>query len=71
MIKMQEEKFQEELKDVLEMLDIFAEINGETFEIKNISTFQECGILTNNKGLVVTLNDGSEFQIKIIKSKGE
>lgn len=31
-------------------------------------TFQEAGVLTYNKGLVVRLEDGSEFQLQIVQS---
>ena len=32
-------------------------------------TFEESMILTNNKGLVIHLEDGQEFQLTIVKSK--
>lgn len=31
-------------------------------------TFEECGVMTRNKGLVVRLEDGSEFQLQIVQS---
>ncbi|MBI5725043.1 MAG: hypothetical protein HZA50_13865 [Planctomycetes bacterium] len=37
--------------------------------IHRISTFEEVGMLTTNKGLVLTMDDGTEFQITIVKSK--
>jgi hypothetical protein len=33
------------------------------------STFEEDGVLTNNKGLVLTLENGSEYQITVIESR--
>lgn len=32
-------------------------------------TFSEEGVLTGNKGLVVRLGDGTEFQITVVKSR--
>lgn len=37
--------------------------------IQDIQDFKSAGILTNNDGLVITLRDGSQFQVSIIKSK--
>lgn len=34
-----------------------------------VDTFKDCGILTQNKGLVVTMDDGSEFQVTIVRSR--
>ena len=38
-------------------------------DIQNVSTFEEAGVLTNNVGLVVEMQDGSEFQVTIVRSK--
>lgn len=45
--------------------------DDEYFEniIKSFQTFTQCGMLTNNKGFLIKTNDGSEFQINIIKTK--
>jgi len=43
--------------------------DGECIEIKEVQTFDFAGLLTKNKGLVVKLKDGSEFQLTIVKSK--
>lgn len=32
-----------------------------------VATFEEAGLMTANKGLVVTMADGSEFQVQIVK----
>lgn len=37
--------------------------------IEQVNTNSECGLLTNNKGVVINLQDGSEFQITIVQSK--
>jgi hypothetical protein len=44
-------------------------MNEEDFEIKRIDTFEEAGILTQNKGLVVKTVSGEEFQITIVRSR--
>lgn len=38
-------------------------------ENARVSTFEECGLLTRNEGLVVRLPDGSEFQVTVVQSK--
>jgi len=49
--------------------EFMQEILGQQDEIKSILTFDEAGMLTNDKGLVVRTNDGSEFQITIIQNR--
>lgn len=34
-----------------------------------VSTFAENGVLTTDKGLVIRLNDGREYQITIVQSR--
>ncbi|MDT8900095.1 hypothetical protein [Anaeroselena agilis] len=34
-----------------------------------LRTFADAGVMTGNKGLVVRMDDGSEFQITIVKSR--
>lgn len=38
-------------------------------EVSNIKTYAETGILTRDSGLVLRMEDGSEFQITIKQSK--
>lgn len=38
-------------------------------EVSNIKTYAEAGILTRDSGLVLQMEDGSEFQITIKQSK--
>jgi len=38
-------------------------------EIARVSTFEEAGVLTGNRGVVVRAADGSEFQITIVQSR--
>ena len=37
--------------------------------IKSVRSFSSAGMLSMNKGLVLTMQDGSEFQITIVQSK--
>jgi len=38
-------------------------------EIRRVETFEEVGMLTNDAGLVITMQDGSEFQVTIVQSR--
>jgi len=38
-------------------------------ECVECKTFSEAGLLTNNIGVVLAMQDGSEFQLTIVKSK--
>jgi hypothetical protein len=60
---MDEFEMQEVLQDSLE------HAAEDEHKIKHIMTFQRAGLLTRNKGLVLTLHDGSEFQVTIVQSK--
>ena len=43
--------------------------SGDISAPADVRTYRESGVMTNNKGLVVRLEDGSEFQIQIVKSR--
>lgn len=47
-------------------LDLVDTVLGE---VSNIKTYAEAGILTRDSGLVLRMEDGSEFQITIKQSK--
>ena len=36
--------------------------------VRSVRTFDEAGLLTSNKGLVVRLNNGQEFQLTVVES---
>ena len=38
-------------------------------EVEEITTFENAELLTHNKGLVVKMEDGSEWQIQILKTR--
>ena len=35
-----------------------------------VNSFAEAGVMTSDEGLVVTMDDGSEFQITVVESRG-
>lgn len=37
--------------------------------VRSVRTFEDDGVLTRDKGLVLTLKDGTEFQITIVRSR--
>ena len=45
------------------------ELNYGSSPIRNVQSYQNAGLLTNNDGLLVTLEDGSEYQITIVRSR--
>jgi hypothetical protein len=57
------------MMDLIEEGIILIDEEAEKAKIKRIFTFKVAGLLTNNKGLVIETDDGSEFQIRVIKSK--
>jgi hypothetical protein len=46
-------------------MDAFVDLVGE---VSDVSSFKGRGVLTRNKGVVVTMENGSEFQVTIVKS---
>ena len=44
--------------------DLPEELSG----VEMVRTFEEAGILTDDKGLVLRMKDGSEFQITVVRS---
>ena len=41
----------------------------ETGMIIGSGSFESVGMMTRNEGLVVRMNDGSEFQVTVVKSR--
>ncbi len=62
-----EDTMQEGLRELIETSceDSF----GIGWEEAQVRTFEQAGIMTYNKGLVITLPDGSEFQLTIVQSR--
>ena len=51
-----------------ELLESEAAAEQGLFEVKSVWSFDEVGVLGYNRGLVVSLGDGSEFQLAILGS---
>jgi hypothetical protein len=51
------------------LMEVFDWSQNEDNMIKDFETFEAKGLLTTNSGIVLTMRDGSEFQLQIIKSK--
>lgn len=67
---MTEKKFTEFLAAVLdeaEQLEVYDDIGGP--RPVSSATFDEVGLLTGNKGLVITMDDDSEFQLTVVQSR--
>ena len=62
-----ERDFEEALKDILEDQDTLEEVAGP--EVSSVDTFENAGILTRNRGLVIRLRNGAEFQVTIVQSQ--
>jgi hypothetical protein len=65
-MKMDELEFEEVLEQLVEDGEYggFPELDGMT-----VRNFYEAGLMTNNRGLVVTLKSGDQFQLTIVRSK--
>jgi hypothetical protein len=46
-----------------------AMLERKTQVVRSVSTFEEAGVLTNNRGLVVKLADGTRFQITVVEDR--
>lgn len=49
--------------------DYFMENMPSGTEMTNARSFEDAGIMTYNKGVVVGFDDGSEFKITIVRSR--
>ena len=43
--------------------------DGEEIKVKSVCTFDTAGLLTRDRGVVIKLEDGSEFQVSIVRSR--
>ena len=73
---MNEQEFQDALKTALQELAWMAEdddypdtLPADLADVREVRTFDAAGVLTQNKGLVVTLADDSEFQLTIVQGR--
>ena len=73
---MNETELQDALKTLLEELHFMDEedrqhagLPDEMADATRVRTFEEEGVLTRNAGLVITMADGSEFQVTVVQSR--
>ena len=50
-------------------IDGDVDVPEELSEVRDMRTFDEAGVLTNNAGLVIRMRGGDEYQISIVKSR--
>ena len=70
-------ELQDLLRDVLEEIMFarddedseLAELAENIGEIESIASYDDVGMLTTDKGLVIETKDGSEFQISILRTR--
>ena len=55
------------------LMELISEATDDSFGIgwedARVRTFEDAGVMTYNKGLVISLPDGSEFQLTIVQSR--
>lgn len=76
---MKEQRFQDYLYQLLQTIadvgpvdsedgELLWPARNESEDIQEVRSFADEGVMTYNKGLVVRLQDGSAFQLTIVKS---
>lgn len=69
LVAMTEQELQEMLADMIfERKEADDEYELEA-SFGSVVSFEEAGVMTMNKGLVVRMRDGSEFQLTIVQSR--
>jgi hypothetical protein len=64
---MTEQEFEEQL--VVALAHEASVFEDEGNAVEQVTTFREAGILTSNRGLVVRMDDGSEFQVTVVRAR--
>jgi hypothetical protein len=49
--------------------DLADECHVDADELLDVCSFERAGVMTHNEGLVVSLEDGSEFQVTVVRSR--
>ncbi len=70
-------QLQDQLRDLLEAVmfarddadDPVRELAEHVEGIRQIATYDDVGMITRDKGLVIEARDGSEFQVTIVQSR--
>ncbi len=73
---MDEHEMQTALNDLFANLILAADCDeypddlpDELSDVERVQTYEEAGILTNNKGLVIRMKTGEEFQLTLVQSR--
>jgi hypothetical protein len=51
---------------LMETVYLACDVNGDN--VPDMRTFEEACLLTSNKGFVMRMPDGSEFQVQVLRS---
>ena len=64
---------EQELQEMLADMIFERQEADEEYELEesfgSVASFEQAGVMTMNKGLVVRMRDGSEFQLTIVRSR--
>lgn len=63
-----ERDMEQELASLLEGFNVMDD-DETPVGVARVSTFDDHGILTRNRGLIVRLDNGAEFQLTIVQSR--
>lgn len=77
---MTDREVQDGLCEILDELQSAQRVEGDEIDelgemamllppIRGVTTFEEQGVLTTDKGLIIRFQDGSEFQVTIVRSR--
>lgn len=68
---MSESEFADALSGVIQAAAEFGDEipEADRFADVDVRTFVEAGLLTNNRGLVIELQDGSSYQVTIVRDR--
>lgn len=64
---MDEREFEDLVREAL--MNWMQEQDADGCVIRHIVPFRETGLITSNKGLLIHLENGSEFQLTVVQSK--
>jgi hypothetical protein len=71
---MNERKMERALLEMFEDIatdeELQASLDQPALADAQVKTFEDAGLLTRDRGIVLSLKDGSEFQITIVQSAG-
>jgi len=54
---------------LMDAVEVYQEGTEDADNIARMTSFEDGGVLTNNAGFTVTLEDGSEYQVTIVRSR--